>query len=307
MKRHALATLLVVLVLAATIVPPAAAARRPNNKNRPPRPNNRRPAVASSRNGKIDICKYDPDTKAWKQLSVSSSAWKDDIAQGKFPETCTLDSSGPRPCNVPDCANPWQCVMSDWKTADDATKCLETRTIEKAPKFSAEPCPTTTTRVPPSKCGLTAQFYELPGTVEPDCPTTMPVLAMLPPAYKTTTVQAIDVPTVQNGFPDAGRGDFFAVSYMGYIQLAKDGDYTFFLFSDDGSKLWIDGTLVVNNEGLHSPREVSATASLKAGRREVRVEYFECTGVEALQLSWQGPDISEKQVIPAERWFLAAT
>jgi signal transduction histidine kinase len=59
-----------------------------------------------------------------------------------------------------------------------------------------------------------------------------------------------------------------------------------------------DNVPLINHDGLHSASERSARAYLSAGRTRVRVTYFERTGDEALQLSYQGPGL-QKQPVPA--------
>ena len=49
----------------------------------------------------------------------------------------------------------------------------------------------------------------------------------------------------------AGRKDAFALRFTGKIKIPKDGSYRFFLVSDDGSKLYIDGKEVVDHDGIH--------------------------------------------------------
>lgn len=93
--------------------------------------------------------------------------------------------------------------------------------------------------------------------------------------------------------------DNFALKFDGHINIGATGDYTFYLDSDDGSLLYIDNTLVVNNDGLHGAgTEVSGQIHLTAGSHSIRVGFFERTGNEVLTVKYQGPGIS-KQTIPA--------
>jgi hypothetical protein len=94
------------------------------------------------------------------------------------------------------------------------------------------------------------------------------------------------------------RDDNFALRFSGFVNVATDGTYTFYTSSDDGSKLFIGTTEVVNNDGLHASQERSGTIGLKAGRHAIRVEFFEATGGEVLSVSYQGPGLA-KQAIPA--------
>ena len=93
------------------------------------------------------------------------------------------------------------------------------------------------------------------------------------------------------------QDDYFGFVYKGYIHIATAGIYTFYTSSDDGSALYIGGSLVVNNDGLHSLKEASGTVSLSAGYHPIEVRYFERTGWQYLSVSYAGPGIS-KQTIP---------
>ena len=61
--------------------------------------------------------------------------------------------------------------------------------------------------------------------------------------------------------------------------------------SDDGSKLWIDDILVVDNDGLHAPAAKEAEYCLATGSHAIRVHYFQGPRTEvALQLTVAPPD-----------------
>jgi hypothetical protein len=94
------------------------------------------------------------------------------------------------------------------------------------------------------------------------------------------------------------RNDNFAFRFTGYVNVPSDGTYTFFTASDDGSKLYIGTTEVVNNDGLHGLQERSGTIGLKAGKHALTVAFFEGGGGESLSVSYSGPGVS-KQAIPA--------
>ncbi|HRC33378.1 MAG TPA: PQQ-dependent sugar dehydrogenase, partial [Bacteroidia bacterium] len=96
--------------------------------------------------------------------------------------------------------------------------------------------------------------------------------------------------------------DNFAFNFTGYIEIPTDGNYTFYCNSDDGSRLYIGNSLVVDNDGLHSKYEASGTIGLKAGKHAMRVEYFEATGSEIFTVSYSGPGIT-KQIIPSASLF----
>gem|GEM_PF-1637015 len=89
----------------------------------------------------------------------------------------------------------------------------------------------------------------------------------------------------------------YVIRWTGAIEIPTTGDYTFFTKSDDGSRLYIDGVLVVNNDGLHAALEMSGTRHLTAGCHTIEIQFFENTGSEVMETRWQGPGIA-KQLIP---------
>ena len=66
--------------------------------------------------------------------------------------------------------------------------------------------------------------------------------------------------------------------FSGLVEVEHDDVYTFSLASDDGSRLWIDGELVVDNDGLHGTVEKRGHVALAAGAHALRVDWFNGTG-----------------------------
>jgi len=112
---------------------------------------------------------------------------------------------------------------------------------------------------------------------------------------KTGTIANFDI-------SPANRSTAFSFNFTGYINVPADGQYTFYTSSDDGSNLYIDNVLVVNNDGIHSTQEKSGTIGLKAGKHAISVGYFQQAGGTALSVNYAGPGIS-KQVIPASALY----
>jgi hypothetical protein len=98
------------------------------------------------------------------------------------------------------------------------------------------------------------------------------------------------------------RTDKFAFDFTGYIKIDKDGIYTFFTDSDDGSMLYIDDEEIVNNDGNHGNVEKSGKAALKKGYHKIKVLYFDSGGGNSLKVSMQ-PEGGKKEVIPAALLF----
>ena len=98
------------------------------------------------------------------------------------------------------------------------------------------------------------------------------------------------------------RTDKFAFEFTGYIKIDKDGIYTFFTDSDDGSMLYIDDEEIVNNDGNHGNVEKSGKAALRKGFHMIKVLYFDSGGGNSLKVSLQ-PEGGKKEVIPAALLF----
>jgi hypothetical protein len=139
-----------------------------------------------------------------------------------------------------------------------------------------------------SGSGLTVKYYEGSWTAVPDFDTLTPIFE---------DVASIPTASIRNADDDYG------LRFSGYISIETAGTYTFHTTSDDGSQLTIDGTLVVNNDGLHGPAEVSGDITLSVGRHSIQVDYFEAIGGAVLEASYEGPGIA-KQIIPVNVLFL---
>jgi hypothetical protein len=142
--------------------------------------------------------------------------------------------------------------------------------------------------------GAVASYFEIPQS------SVLPNFAELSP-YATEVVPRIDFPSTGGTFAGSGRSDLVAATYEGWIEVPDSGMWTLYTDSDDGSRLWIGETLVVDNDGLHGMVERSGQIALAAGRHPVRVEFFENFGGAGLIVRVSG-DATPKQVVPAAWW-----
>ena len=99
------------------------------------------------------------------------------------------------------------------------------------------------------------------------------------------------------------REEFYGVVFSGFLKLKKKGEYTFYTISDDGSKLYVDGKLVVDNDGFHGAQEESGSIELKSGSHKITVEYFESSGTEKLEVLYKGPGIEKQKISPASFFY----
>ncbi len=93
------------------------------------------------------------------------------------------------------------------------------------------------------------------------------------------------------------RDTSFAFIFKGYIHIPKDDKYTFYLGSNDGSILYLDGQELINHDGAHAFLEEDATIALRTGKHKIALKYFQMLGGQGLTLSWNGPGF-EKEEIP---------
>lgn len=99
------------------------------------------------------------------------------------------------------------------------------------------------------------------------------------------------------------REDHFAIQYNGFIKIPSAGKYTFYLKSDDGSKLYIDDKQIVDNDGSHGPKEKSGQINLTSGKHSLRIGYFEDYAGQMLELSYSGPGI-KKESVPDSDYYI---
>ena len=113
-------------------------------------------------------------------------------------------------------------------------------------------------------------------------------------------------PTRVGTVPDVGlRGDERAENYgvrlSGLLCVPNDAFYTFYFSSDDGAKLRIAGTLVVDRDGPQSESEKRGYIALRAGCHQLEVLFFQATGAAGLHLEVSTPD-RRKGPVPRQ-WY----
>ncbi len=88
------------------------------------------------------------------------------------------------------------------------------------------------------------------------------------------------------GLDEFKSAEFVGMRFTGYIIVPSDGVYSFSLLADDGAKMSVDGKLLVDHDGLHSPTEKLGSVPLAKGYHRITVEWFNKTGGGALGLKW---------------------
>jgi hypothetical protein len=130
--------------------------------------------------------------------------------------------------------------------------------------------------------GLSAAYYQFDGPLStmPSVDGRAPTLTRVDPRIAFGEDLSFHLPF---------EPDHFAALYTGTLAAPDDGHYVFGLGSDDGSRLFIDGQKLIDNDGLHGYTWKQGETDLAAGSHAIRVEFFENEGVAALRLGWLAP------------------
>ena len=74
--------------------------------------------------------------------------------------------------------------------------------------------------------------------------------------------------------------------FLGFLDFPLTDEYYICLTSDDGSKLSIEDSLIISNDGLHGAVQECAMYNTSAGVKQIEVEYFQKGGGATLQLQY---------------------
>ena len=86
--------------------------------------------------------------------------------------------------------------------------------------------------------------------------------------------------------PGGGIGtDNFSVRWTGSYSFTA-GTYSFTARADDGIRLWVDGTLIIDEWRDQLPTTHQASRTLTAGQHQIKVEYYEKLGGAVAQVGW---------------------
>ena len=109
------------------------------------------------------------------------------------------------------------------------------------------------------------------------------------PAYTVEGQARIDYDWGE-GAPTGLPSNYFSIRWRGRWGF-EPGEYTFFVYSDDGVRLWLDDELLIDawtpGLGWHLAEKSVATE----GMHELRLEYFENLGDAAVQIRWRRTDL----------------
>ncbi|MCK5853030.1 alpha-L-fucosidase, partial [bacterium] len=136
--------------------------------------------------------------------------------------------------------------------------------------------------------GLNYAYYEAGWEKLPDFGKFNPIKT-----GKTLMAEIDDIPN---------REEDFAIVYSCNLKIDKKGKYIFYLASNDGSRLYIDGKAIIDNDGMHGKIEKMGVVNLSKGKHKFRVEYFQAGGDALLELRISG-HLLDREYIPVSMLF----
>jgi len=170
---------------------------------------------------------------------------------------------------------------------------INCNTVIKAKLFKTGYTPgsyrkSTLTFVDPEKNGLMYHYYEGDWEKIPDFTSLQPV--------RSGTIYEIGLDQIPF------KQEKFGLLLQGSIEIPTTALYTFYVNSNDGSILFIDGEIVIDNDGLHGALEKEGEIQLFEGKHTLRITYFQAGGGFHLKASVSGPGM-EKSSIPPDMLF----
>lgn len=200
------------------------------------------------------------------------------------------------------------CFMDLWKTptSENTVKFNDQRCKYRSRSYYCQPvkrkgkAPTKLFRTEPVKRRLVAWRALQPGIVEKvyyfnqgsRCPDLTDLNRRNPNMIRR--VKKIIYPKTDKKWSGFARATHFAVRWDAFLIIERPGVYTFYLSSDDGSRLSIDKKKIVDNDGLHAMRTAYGKVKLVAGQHSLLATMFQKTGHAGMRVIYKGPDTDNK-------------
>lgn len=102
----------------------------------------------------------------------------------------------------------------------------------------------------------------------------------------------------ENGFGNLESN--FSMVGTGFINLKEPKNIVFRLVSDDGSRLFINDQLIIDNGGFHGLDPKDGEVQLKAGKHPFKIEYFQAAGGKGFSFQWMPHGAQGFEVVPPE-------
>jgi len=120
---------------------------------------------------------------------------------------------------------------------------------------------------------------------------------------RTQTDKNIDVNWGLNAPIKDAPANQFSIRWKGQIQPRFSDEYTFSTVADDGVRLWVNKTLLIQDWTVHGPTEKSGKIFLEAGKKyDITLEYYDDQWGAEIHLSWSSEN-QTKEIIPTTQLY----
>ena len=100
--------------------------------------------------------------------------------------------------------------------------------------------------------------------------------------------------------------DYFSIRWTGQVEVPASGDYTFYIQTDDGGRLWVNNQQLADNWRTPETPEASGSLALEAGKKyDLKYEFHETYGNARARLLWSAPGIT-KSVVPRSQLYASS-
>jgi hypothetical protein len=144
--------------------------------------------------------------------------------------------------------------------------------------------------IPPQEPGVTLRVFDVQIPLSEICD--------LKPGQTPNVDRLVPTVNVSTAADFGGLENNFVSQVLGNITVAAAGTYNFRLLSDDGSRLSVNGTVVIDHDGLHGVTPKDGAITLAAGTYPLRIDHFEAGGGQQITLQWQPPGASSFVLVP---------
>ncbi len=150
-------------------------------------------------------------------------------------------------------------------------------------------------KVARTRAGLEYAFYQAPAGQNWR---QLPVFSTLTP-IKRGNVEVLDS-TIRED-----RANAYAIVFTGYLVAPEDGLYVFSVATSDGSRMSIDGKVVIDHDGIHGPSSRMCQVALAKGLHAFTFEFFKGDGTGGFQgaaaashisVKWEGPGFDLREM-----------
>jgi len=98
----------------------------------------------------------------------------------------------------------------------------------------------------------------------------------------------------KTNWPGFAGSDNYACRWSGFLAIDRGGRYRFSLISDDGSRMFVNERVTVNNDGCHAMRNQEGIITLSRKKWKIKIEYFESGGSAGMVFRYMGFDTGNK-------------